>query len=123
MRRAWRCDCDGASHLAGGSYSTGHAEEGVRRHLDVIAHVTGSKPPTCPWRAFTDPLVAEVMDLAPWVDPPNLAAVVGEHTPAILVDALAAYRRALVATQAEDMRLRREEQERKAKAAAAKHSR
>lgn len=120
MRQAWRCDCDGASHLLGDAYSAGAPEAGVRRHLDVIDRVTGFKPPTCPWRAFSDPLVAETMDLALWIDPPNLAAVVGENTPAILVDALACYRRALVATQSEDRRLRYEKLERERKTSQSK---
>lgn len=120
MRRAWRCDCDGASHLEGDAYSMGAAESGVRRHLDVIERVTGARPPTCPWRAFSDALVAETMELTTWVDPPNLAAVVDGQTPAILIDALAAYRRALVATQADDRKLQHEKWERERKASRAK---
>lgn len=117
MRRAWRCDCDGVSHTLGGEYGTGRAETGIRRHLDVIQRVTGHDPRTCPWRAYSDPLVAEVMQYVWACDPPNLSAAIGADPPAILVDGIAHYRMALLATQGEDMKLRRERMERERKEA------
>ena len=31
--------------------------------LDEIEHITGSRPPECPWRAFTVPIVQSVIGL------------------------------------------------------------
>lgn len=87
----------------------------MRRHLDVIRRVTGHKPHTCPWRAYSDPLVAEVMQHAWACDPPNLDASLGADPPAILVDAIGHYRMSLLATQGEDAKLRRERLERERK--------
>lgn len=92
----------------------------MRRHLDVIKRVTGAKPHTCPWRAFADPLVIEVMQYVWACDPPVLGAVLPPDPPAILVDGIAHYRMALLATQAEDARLRRELAERERKSLAQK---
>jgi hypothetical protein len=110
-RRAYSCDCDGISHTLG-DFELGAPQAAVRRHLDVIKRVTGNKPPTCPWRAYHDPLVFEVMELAWAFDPPNLAAALPPDPPAILVDAIRTYRMALLSTQADDMRSRREKAER-----------
>lgn len=82
------------------------------RHLDAIENVTGSRPATCPWRAFNHPLVREVIALAPAFDPPNLAAVMEPDPPAILVDAILWYRSALASTLSDDSRKRREKVER-----------
>lgn len=47
------------------------------------------------------------MALAWAIEEGNLPAVVSENTPAILVEALGIYRMALLATRAEEARLRR----------------
>jgi hypothetical protein len=54
----------------------------------------------------------EVMQYVWACDPPNLSAALPPDPPAILLDGIAHYRMALLATQAEDMRLRRERAER-----------
>jgi hypothetical protein len=95
----------------------------VRRHLDVIQRVTGIKPHTCPWRAYSDPLVTEVMEYVWACDPPNLAAVLPTDAPGILVDGIRAYRMALLATLGEDAKLRRERSEQERAARAAQNSR
>jgi hypothetical protein len=95
----------------------------VRRHLDVIRRVTGHKPHTCPWRAYYDPLVIEVMRYVWACDPPNLDAVLPENAPGILVEGIAVYRMALQATLSEDAKLRREKAERERAARAAKNNR
>lgn len=81
-----------------------HAPE--HSHLDAIERITGYRPTTCPWRAYYDELVREVMEIAWSIEGGNLAAVITENTPAILVEALGVYRSALLATRAEEMRLR-----------------
>ncbi len=35
----------------------------AERILDGIERLTGGRPPSCPWRAFRDPFVREVIDL------------------------------------------------------------
>jgi len=92
---------------------TGVVEHGLRRHLDVIERVTGHAPPTCPWRAYSDPFVAEVMSHTWAVEHGNLGVTLGEDPPAVLVDGIRAYRMALLSTQAEDRRIARDEAEQK----------
>lgn len=105
-RRVYRCDCDGVSHLEGHeSYEAGAPEMGVRRFLDVIGRVTACRPPTCPWRAFDDPLVREVMRLVPFFESGNLIAALDPDPPGILLEAFGAYRSALESTRAEDRKL------------------
>lgn len=71
----------------------------------MIERVVGYRPPTCPWRAYYDPLVREVMSVSWAIENGNLPAIVTEDTPAVLVDAIGIYRMALLATIAEDRRL------------------
>lgn len=47
--------------------------------LDTIERVTGQRPDTCPWHAFQDPLVVEVLDLY------RMAASDDGVTPALLL--------------------------------------
>lgn len=106
-RTVYGCDCDGVSHTLT-DHRDGAPETGIRRHLDVIGRVTGSRPRTCPWRAYYHPLVREVMQLAWSIEKGNLAPVLGDDPPALLVDALGHYEMALQATVHEDSRLARE---------------
>ncbi len=112
-RRAYRCDCDGSSHKEGAqSYGATPGEIGVRRHLEVIQRVTGERPPTCPWRALYDPLVSEVLQTLSWAfESGNLTAVLPPDPPAILLEALGVYRRALEATENENEKLRKKKAE------------
>lgn len=87
--------------------------------MGAIERITGHKPSTCPWRAFYDPLVREVLEVFWSIEGGNLGGVIGEDPPGILVDAIGVFKRALDATQAEDDRLRREERETKRAAEAA----
>lgn len=83
-------------------------EVALRRHLDVIQKVTGFRPVSCPWRAYSDPLVMEVLSVL-WADEHgNLAAAIGPNAPAILVDAIGAMKMAMSLTEAEDRRIREE---------------
>jgi hypothetical protein len=76
---------------------------------EAIERITGHRPVSCPWRAYYDPLVREVMALSWSVESGNLGAALGDDPPAVLVDALGVYRSALAATLAEDRRLADEE--------------
>lgn len=88
MRRwAWRCPCDGASHLLPGVASD-HLVESVTL---AIKQITGEDmpPPVCPWWAFRDPLIVAVMQVR--------SRQAGEMAPGPmslrLVDAVAYYQR------------------------------
>lgn len=87
LRAAWGCDCDGKSHRAGGYTPSGPAAT-AQRHLDVIQSVTGHRPPTCPWRALSDPLVAKTLNLSIGADNNYAMAKLGPNPPAVLLDAL-----------------------------------
>lgn len=56
VRRAWRCDCDGVSHLQPGRPYDGQ----TRGYAAIIARECGSTPPTCPWRSPDHPLVQDI---------------------------------------------------------------
>lgn len=80
----------------------------MRHHLTLVEHVTGHAPTTCPWRAFDDPLVREVMAVEWASEHGNLAAVIGSDPPFILTQALGIFERAMRATQADERRLKQE---------------
>lgn len=91
LRRAWRCDCDGRSHRASGTAPAGPVAT-VERHLDVIERLTGHRPPTCPWRAFFDPLVAAAIKLSNASDGGYVTAKLGLDPPEVLLEALESFR-------------------------------
>lgn len=97
LRAAWRCDCDGESHRRGGAPAGTTAT--VQRHADVIEHVTGHRPATCPWRAFYDPLVARAIDLSVDADGGYAMASLGPDSPELVTEALRAFRVARSAGQ------------------------
>lgn len=111
-RRAYGCDCSGPvapdAHEALG--------RPVRAHLKLIERVAGHRPPTCPWRAFYDPLVREVVALAPFATEGNLGAAWGDDPPQLLIDAYATYAAARNRTLAEDEKLRAEQEKREIEA-------
>lgn len=81
----------------------------MRGYLTTIEKVTGHAPSTCPWRAFYEPIVREVIAVAWAVEDGNLPAVIGTDPPYQLAQALGVYERAKRATAADEMRLRDEE--------------
>ena len=117
------CDCDGVSRT--GPLDLGREGEALRGHIKAIEHVTGHAPPTCPWRSFSEPIVAEVLSIAWAVPEGNLEAVTGPDSDHKLMQALGVYQRAKAATRADEDRLIRDEAEakRRAKAEAAKANR
>lgn len=96
LRAAWRCDCDGVSHRSGGQAPAGPVAT-VNRHLDIIEEITGQRPPTCPWRAFYDPLVMHTMGLTIDADGGYAMATLGDDPAPLLVDALRIFRSARAA--------------------------
>lgn len=110
------CDCDGVKRSE--PLDLGRSGEALRGHIVAIERVTGHAPPTCPWRAFSEPIVAEVLDVAWAVPEGNLEAVVGADSDHLLMQAMGVYQRAKLATRAEEDRLMSEERDAKRRAAA-----
>lgn len=81
----------------------------------MAAHVeklTGSKPPTCPWRVFYDPLVSDVIDVVNAAELGISNAILGEDPPWILLEAVGVFQRAKNAVKAHDHEQERLERER-----------
>lgn len=83
-------------------------DRGVRHSLDVVQKVTGTRPTTCPWRALYHPMMADVYQAHVAWDDGNLGVYLTPDEPAVLHDAVAAYRVAVIATRAEQDKRRRE---------------
>lgn len=71
----------------------------------MIEKIVGYEPPTCPWRAYYDPLVREVMEIWWAAEEGNLGAILGPDPVGVLVDALGVFKRAIEATIAEDRKI------------------
>jgi hypothetical protein len=79
----------------------------------IIEHITGHAPSTCPWRAFSDPLVREVMGCEWASGDGNLSAVIGTDPPFQLAAALGIFERSMKATQADERKIKADEAEAK----------
>ena len=105
------CDCDGVTRSE--QLDLGRAQDAARGVLVAVERVTGLRPPTCPWRAFYEPVVREVLAVS-WAcgEANALGAVLGPDPDHKLTAALGVYQRAKVATTADEQRIRDEERER-----------
>lgn len=115
----YACDCDGIRRDE--PLDRGRGGDLLRIVVQTIERVAHIAPSTCPWRAYSEPIVREVMAVAWAIDPPNLSTALGPDPDHKLVQAIGIYRRAKLATEADETKLRAEErdQDRKARAAAA----
>ena len=84
IRRSYGCDCGG--HING--RENAHITEPYFR---AVEGWTGERPITCPWRAFYDPLVKDVLRLYPFYTSGQLAIVLGPDPPLYIVEAVAYY--------------------------------
>jgi hypothetical protein len=87
---------------------------------DHIKHLTGHHPPSCPWRAFYSPLVAEVIRVAGLASNNLALLALEDDPPAIVIDGLSVYLGAKLATENHDAELREKEAERERRAALAR---
>lgn len=94
----------------------------MRGYQTTIERVTGHRPPTCPWRAFSLPIVREVLAVEWSSDKGNLTATIGTDGPAQLVAAIGLFERSVASTLADERKIRDIEREatRRAKDAARK---
>lgn len=81
--------------------------------LGAIEDWTGDRPPTCPWRAFWDPLVRQVLHAYPWFLKQQLAIVEPEPSNR-LVEGIAHYHHALSAVEFKQIEQERKEAQAKA---------
>lgn len=103
IREAWGCDCGGALR---GDPVPPH----IRAMGGEVEKLTGDRPPTCPWRAFYDPLVSEASNLARTAALGLGAAYAGEDPPAILLDAVLRYTGARDTVKCHDIEERRKKE-------------
>lgn len=76
-------------------------------HMEKL---TGHRPPTCPWRAFSHPLVREVLKIAGLAEKLGAGAI-EDDTPAVVIDALHVYWSAVAAVRNHDAEERRKREE------------
>ena len=69
--------------------------------LAAVRSVVGVEPPTCPWRAFGDPRVREVLRCFRWYEKGQVREAWGDDPPAWLVQALDIFARALDTARAD----------------------
>ena len=70
--------------------------------------MTGERPDTCPWRAFQEPLVADVLRAYGLFESGQMALWLGADPPAVLVEAVVFYHASVNRVRAD-----RDERERK----------
>lgn len=107
MRASYACDCMGERHVG---RESPRMTDGV---LDVIENVTGARPPSCPWSAFRDPLVQDVVSAYRFFESGQLSITVGDDPPPRIVEGVAHYHAAVQHIQMDDMRRQREENRKK----------
>jgi hypothetical protein len=91
VRRAYGCDCDGVSHREPLKDKVVFVD-GARMQQD---NLLGTRPVTCPWRVFSDPLVRDVMSAYPLYESGQLALLIGSDPPKRLIQGIAEYHSAL----------------------------
>jgi hypothetical protein len=102
------CDCDGVNRP--GPVDRGIEGDSVRASLGMIERVAGYRPPTCPWRAFSEPIVREVLSVVQL----GIAAL-GPDPDAVVVEGLSVYTQAKKATELDEQKILHEEREAKAR--------
>lgn len=71
----------------------------------------GQRPVTCPYWAFLDRTVREVLDAYGWFESGQVGLFAGDDPPNILVEAIGIYHRALNRIRAHDLELARQNTE------------
>lgn len=81
----------------------------------MLRNVTGNEPATCPWRAFADPVCADVINASKWFESGQVGVVLGADPPAHLVHGIEVYQSAASAARADAMDRRRKQRKATAK--------
>mgnify|MGYP000520523539 CR=1 FL=1 len=103
----YACNCDGIDR--DGPMDHGIEGDALRSHLTAIDRVTGHRPPTCPWNAFNEPIVQEVLAVRWSVEEGNLGVTLGPDPVHKVVQAIGVYTRALKAAKAEEEQAQRDD--------------
>lgn len=53
-----------------------------------MARVCGARPDTCPWRAYSDPLVVDVLRVNRWFESGQVSLRAGHDPPYVLIEGL-----------------------------------
>ena len=106
VRRAYRCDCAGAVEKRPGLHLTKRLDA-VRSELDAVNVTMGIKPPSCPWRAFSDREAGEILRAHDWYAKKQLRDWVGDDPPWRLLEGVHHYAGALAIARADAAKLRR----------------
>lgn len=84
VRRSYGCDCGGKTN--------GRENPSITDpYFKAVEGWTGERPITCPWRAFYDPLVRDVLQVYPFYSSGQLAVILGPDPPLRIVEAVAYY--------------------------------
>lgn len=102
-RAGWACPCSGAVEPKPDRF--------IESVKEMMRNVTGRSTDTCPWTAFGDPVVADIINAHRWYDTGQVHLFLGSDPPAHLVAGLEMYVAALSATRAD--RMDRESEERR----------
>ncbi len=105
IRASYGCDCAGENWI--GKRNARRTEH----HVIDIERWTGDRPDGCPWRAFYDPVVQNVLIAYRFFESGQLAQYWGADPPRLYIDAIAHYhvvRRRVIDKKMEQDRLERE---------------
>lgn len=110
LRRAYRCDCERETWSDGRTVGSRMGEAALGA-LAAVRTVCGGEPPECPWRAWSDPEVAAVIDAWAAYDKGQLATVIGDDPPHWLVEGVLVFSRALESGRADVSEMERKARE------------
>jgi hypothetical protein len=116
LRVAYRCDCGG--EIGGSGIVTSQRSSLASAERAACERVTGDVPISCPWRAFYDADVAQVLKAHRWFESGQCREFWGDDPPMWLVLGVSHYHRAIEATRADVEERRRSERESRERAAA-----
>ena len=80
----------------------------------MIRDITGTEIESCPWQAFSDPFVQEILEAVPWYEKGQLSM----YWPRPLhlhIEGLSHYSRAVMQVRGEDQRVRMKQMQDEAK--------
>ena len=108
LRDSYRCDCDGKVRRL----RVLSREDGAEQVASNVEAITGQRYDGCPWRAYEDPFVGEVLRAYRHWKERSLHLVWGDDPPVALIRGLEVYDSALNSVQAHDIREERKRRER-----------
>lgn len=111
-----RCSCAGERFDLDDVRVTMGEGDPAEAILDGCEEATGERPRGCPWRAYADPYVAEVLRAYRWWKAGQLEARYAGDVPASIAWGVEVYDAALNSVQVHDMREDREKREAERKA-------